>query len=168
MMNDEQKMEMLAKMMGTGNVKIGQFIMDNHGTMNIDNNMGEEKKNSAQASGYGKETIMEYVDRLKPMVREECLQRYDEMWNGILELKEVKLQVYDKGKQQNTTFNRNLVAQIIHVISSKVYVPTANTVNMAECLEPGKGVTHPVRQQLGEVPGRVIKKSVEEYLKSFF
>ena len=44
MMTDEQKMEMLAKMMGTGNVKIGQFIMDNHGTMNIDNNMGEEKR----------------------------------------------------------------------------------------------------------------------------
>ena len=159
---------MLAKMMGSGNVKIGQFIMDNHGTMNIDNNMGEEKASSGQQSGYGKNSIMEYVDRLKPIVREEWLPKYDEMWNGILELKEVKLQVYDKGKQQNTTFNRNLVAQIIHIISSKVFVPTANTVKMAECLEPGKGVAHPVRQQLGEVPEKVIKKSVEEYLKSYF
>lgn len=167
-MTDEQKMEWLGRLMGNGNVRIGQFIMDNHGTMNINNNMGEEKATSGQESGYGKDSIMEYVDRLKPMVKEEFLPMYDEMWNGILELKEVKLQVYEKGKQQGTTFNRNLVAQIIHMLSSKVFVPKANTVNMAECLEPGKGAAHPVRQKLNEVPERVIKKSIEEYLKSYF
>ena len=45
---------------------------------------------------------------------------------------------------------------------------SANTVQMAECLEPGKGVNHPVRQKLGEVPCKTIKKSVEKYMKTRF
>lgn len=114
------------------------------------------------------EAIMEYVDRLKPMVREEFVGTYDQLWSGILELEEVKLQVYNKGKQQDTIFNRNLIAQIIHQIAARVYLPSANTVNMAERLEPGKGANHSVRQRLGEVPDVEIKKSVEKYLNQFF
>jgi hypothetical protein len=40
-MTDEQKMEWLAKIMGSGKMSVGQFIMDNHGTMTINNNMGD-------------------------------------------------------------------------------------------------------------------------------
>ena len=115
-----------------------------------------------------KESILEYVGRLTPIVKDEYKDCYNEMWNGLLELREVKQIVYDRGKQQDTTFNRNLVAQIIHQIKDKVYVPTANTVQMAECLEPGKGGAHSVRQKLGESPDKVIKKSVEEYFNTHY
>ena len=115
-----------------------------------------------------KEKIISYVNRLEPMVKKEFRDNYYELWNGILELKEVKESVYDKGKQQGTTFNRNLVAQIIRQIKDNVYVTTANAVQMAECLEPGKGANHPVRQKLGEVPCKMIKKSVDEYMKTHF
>ena len=81
-----------------------------------------------------------------------------------IDLKEVKAVIYNKGKQQDTTFNRNLLAQIIHQVGT-VYKPTANTVQMARCLEPGKGVDHPVRQKLGEVPDKPIKRAVDNYLK---
>ncbi len=126
----------------------------------------EEMEDSRYSSA--KETIINYVDRLEPMVKKEIRDTYYELWNGILELKEVKQSVYDKGKQQGTTFNRNLVAQIICQIKDKVYMASANTVQMAECLEPGKGVNHPVRQKLGEVPCKTIKKSVEKYMKTRF
>ena len=130
----------------------------------------EEEEEVMEDSRYSsaKEKIISYVDRLEPMVRKEFRDNYYELWNGILDLKEVKESVYDKGKQQGTTFNRNLVAQIIRQIKDKVYVTTANTVQMAECLEPGKGASHPVRQKLGEVPCRMIKKSVEEYMNTRF
>jgi hypothetical protein len=36
---------------------------------------------------------------------------------------------------------------------------------MAECLEPGKGQEHSVRQKLGESPEKPIKTAVEAYLK---
>ena len=73
--------------------------------------------------------------------------------------------VYNKGKQQDTTFNRNLVAQIIHQVSGWLYVPTATSAKMAEYLEPEKGVNHPVRNKLGETPEKAVKKAVEDFVK---
>jgi len=111
--------------------------------------------------------ILDYVNRLKSKVRKEYADRYIEIWTDILNQDEVKKRIYDRGKQQNTTFNRNMVAQIIHQMAPQVYVPTANTVVMAELLEPGKGVNHPVRQKLGEVPEKHIKKLIDETLKQY-
>ena len=108
---------------------------------------------------------MEYVKRLMPVVRKEYQSVYSEMWLGILDVKEVKLQVYNKGKQQGTTFNRDFVAQIIHQLGSRIYMPEANAVVMAEHLEPEKGRDHPVRQKLGESPDKSIKKAIEAFLK---
>ena len=111
-----------------------------------------------------KEAVMDYLWRLKPVIREQYLSSYGEIWNGILELNEVKVLIYNKGKQQNTTFNRNLLAQLIHLVGERLYLPTANTVKMAEYLEPEKGQEHSVRQKLGEVPDKTIKKAVEAFL----
>jgi L-rhamnose mutarotase len=113
----------------------------------------------------GKKAIMEYVGRLRPLVKEQYQEKYDQIWEGILEISQVKAVIYDKGKQQDTTFNRNLLAQIIHQLGV-LYVPTANTVQMAMQLEPEKGADHPVRQKLGEVPEKTIKKAVDEYIKA--
>lgn len=124
----------------------------------------EVGKMSDASMEQGKEAIMEYVDRLKPLIRQEYQERYDEIWMGILELKEVREEVYDKGKQQDTTFNRNLVAQIFHMMADKICLPAIKVSHMAERLEPDKGVDHPVRKKLGEAPDKPIKKSVETYL----
>lgn len=113
----------------------------------------------------GKESIIEYVDRLKPIVKPELLEEYDALWMQILELEEVKSNVYNKGKQQDTTFNRNLVAQIIHQIGDRVYFAGINVQQYAEYLEPGKGKDHSVRQQLGLLPDIPIKKAIERFLK---
>ena len=123
----------------------------------------EEKKGEPEPAS--KDAIMEYVKRLMPVVREEYQSVYSEMWLGILDVKEVKLQVYNKGKQKGTTFNRDFVAQIIHQLGSRIYMPEANAVVMAEHLEPEKGKDHPVRQKLGESPDKSIKNAVEAFLK---
>ena len=115
-----------------------------------------------------KDAIMDYVKRLMPVVREEYQSVYVDMWLGILDLKEVKLQVYNKGKQQGTSFNRDFVAQIIHQLGQRIYTPEANTVVMAEYLEPEKGRDHPVRKKLGEKPEKVIAKAIEEQIKGVF
>lgn len=123
-----------------------------------------EEKTSDSSLASGKEAIMEYVGRLKPVVKKQYLDQYDLIWEGILELSQVKAVIYNKGKQQDTTFNRNLLAQIIHQVEV-LYLPSANTVQMATCLEPEKGIDHPVRQKLGEAPEKAIKKAVDDYLK---
>lgn len=113
----------------------------------------------------GKEAIMEYVGRLRPLVKEQYQEKYDQIWEGILEISQVKAVIYDKGKQQDTTFNRNLLAQLIHQVDV-IYLPTANTVQMATYLEPEKGIDHPVRQKLGEAPDKDIKNAIAEYMKN--
>lgn len=128
---------------------------------------GKDEEQAAEAASSAKKVIIDYVNRLLPLVKDEYQKSYDDLWNGILEIKEVKLLVYDKGRQQDTSFNRNLVAQIVHQISDLIYLPTANATQMAECLEPGKGVDHSVRQKLGEAPESVIKKSIERYIEGF-
>ena len=164
-MSDELKLEMMDRL-GKSGLSIGQFILENSGTITYNDYRGhEEEKKPVTTDAAGKDSIMEYLWRLKPVVREQYLSVYGEIWDGILELNEVKVLIYNKGKQQDTTFNRNLVAQIIHQVSDWLYLPTANTVKMAEYLEPEKGIEHPVRQKLGESPERDVKKAIEAYVK---
>lgn len=125
-------------------------------------NIEKENETSAPVS---KDAIMEYVRRLMPVVKEKYRDDYDHIWTEILELDAVKVKIYNKGKQKDTTFNRNLLAQMIHQVSRVLYVPTANTVQMSEYLEPQKGVDHPVRQKLGESPEKSIKNAIDDYLK---
>ncbi len=165
-MTDETKIKMMEALAKSG-MSVGQFVMENTGTITYNDNRGaekQEKKDGGSQSG-SKEAIMEYVGRLKPVVREQYRNEYDTIWEGILELTQVRTLIYNKGKQQDTTFNRNLVAKIIHQVSDWLYLPTANTVKMAEYLEPEKGIEHPVRQKLGESPEKDVKKAIEAYVK---
>lgn len=125
-----------------------------------------QKEDDSKNQKQGKDAIMEYVGRLKPVVKEQYLDHYDQIWEGILEINQVKAVIYNKGKQQDTTFNRNLLAKIIHQVSWWLYDSSANTVIMAEYLEPGKGIDHPVRQKLGESPNKDLKKALEQFVST--
>ncbi len=164
-MTDKEKLEFAEKVVKSG-AKIGNFVMDNHGTMTLSANMGEDVSEEAIPAPGTKNNIMEYVNRLKPLVKEDFKKEYDEFWMQILDIEEVKQQVYNKGKQQNTTFNRNLVARIIHQIGDKVYLVGINDQQYAEYLEPGKGKNHSVRQQLCLMPETPIKKAIERFLEN--
>ena len=164
-MTNEEKKELLKGLFNGANLEHAQInlILEEGATICYSNNQPVEN-NQANKNQQVKDAIIDYVGRLKPMVRQELLDRYDQLWSGILELKEVKTQVYNSGKQQGTIFNRNLVAQITHLMGDTIFVST-NTVKMANYLEPSKGCDHPVRQKLGEAPEKEVKKSVEEYIK---
>ena len=105
--------------------------------------------------------IIDYVMRLHPLhVREEWREKYQALWEEILELPAVSATIYNKGKQQGTTFNRNLVANILHLMAEKkVLALTANATKMAEMLEGDTNAS--VRAQLGVMPPKEIKESIE-------
>ena len=160
-MTDEAKIKMMEALAKSG-MSVGQLIIENTGTITYNDHRGTEKEDDhRECPPVARDTIMEYVGRLKPVVRSEYLAGYDDLWLKILELQEVRGQVYNKGKQQDTTFNRNLVAQIIHQISRRVYAVGVSDQQFAEYLEPGKGKNHSVRQKLGESPDGPVKKAVE-------
>ena len=106
--------------------------------------------------------IIDYVMRLHPShVRQEWQEKYQTLWESILELPPVACKVYDKGRQQGTTFNRNLVANILHLLAERrVLTINANPTEMAKLLEGDANAS--VRAKLGEMPEKVIGLAVTE------
>lgn len=106
--------------------------------------------------------IIDYVMRLHPShVRQEWQEKYQTLWKSILKLPPVACKVYDKGRQQGTTFNRNLVANILHLLAERrVLTINANPTEMAKLLEGDANAS--VRAKLGEMPEKVIGLAVTE------
>ena len=69
-MTDDLKLKII-QMMSQGNMKVGQFIVEMHGDINATYNESKaavEKKHD-ETSPVTKDAIMNYVWRLKPMVK---------------------------------------------------------------------------------------------------
>ena len=99
--------------------------------------------------------------RLHPdHVRGAWRDRYLPLWEAMLELPSVVCKVYDKGKQQGTTFNRNLVGNILHLLAERQVLATANATKLAQVLEGDANAS--VRGKLGEMPEKESFRAVEE------
>lgn len=145
---------------GTGNtfqeVHIGTVQNYNpNATTVINNNYGDKPKPTSapdktilQAERERlKAEIMEYVSRIKQYVADKWKNRYETTWRSVLDIPEVESLVFSPGKQKNTSFNRNLVANIIY--NAGFYSET-NATALAYALEGDK--EHSVRQQLAKEP----------------
>ena len=164
-MKDETKLEII-KELAKGNVKIAQLIIEVQG----DNYFNENKEKEYEIPNNGlRQSVIEYVNRLMPVVAVEYREQYSKIWMDILEDEAVRYVIYNRGKQQGTVFNRNLVAQISRMMAlDGIIVKGTNDVMMAELLEPEKGKLHPVRNQLGLVPDdERVKRAVEAVFKRY-
>ena len=115
------------------------------------------------------DAIMEYVGRLKEKVPERWKDGYERLWQQIIADPSVAAVIYNKGKQQNTTFNRKLVANIIHYLAQKGVYDCDSATVFAKALEGNKD--HSVRAELGNNPeDKKINKALEAILvaKYFF
>ena len=158
---------------GTGNtfqeVKIGYVENYNpNATTVINNHYGDRRKSTPSADASQKqpdiilrqEEIRNYVDKLRQYVSKDWKNRYDTLWHSILNLPEVTAVIYEPGKQQGTTFNRNLVANILYIMCSHGIITETNATTLAIALEHDRD--HSVRAQLGKAPDdRELKSKVE-------
>lgn len=94
--------------------------------------------------------IMDYVDKLTPYVAKDWKNRYDGLWKQILALPDVDAIVYIPGKQKNTSFNRNLIANIIYIMCMEGVITGKNATALTIILEGDK--EHAVRAQLATTP----------------
>lgn len=97
-----------------------------------------------------KAEIMDYVAKLKNYVAKDWKNRYESLWKEILALPEVNAEVYEPGRQQGTTFNRNLIANILYIMCNDGVIVETNATKLTEELEGDKD--HPVRAKLKENP----------------
>ena len=112
--------------------------------------------------------ILNYVSRVRPLLTEEAKSTFMKMWEDILDLPEVKSQVYDAGKQWGTNFNRDLVANILYHLRARkiyavVYRDNYNGAKMAEYLEGDK--EHSVKHALRDEPAKEIREAIDKMLK---
>ena len=123
-------------------------------------------ENATRNPQLSQKSILDYVMRLHPShVRQEWQDKYQALWEEILGLSAVADKIYNPGRQQGTTFNRNLVANILHLMAEKkVLTFTASAKNMAIVLEGDADAS--VRAQLGVMPPKEIELSIMELVKS--
>ena len=109
---------------------------------------------------------MEYVGRLKEMVAPAWASRYMDLFKQIFALPQVRVNIAVVGKQQGTSFNRNMVANVVQMMLQEqdIFLPTANPSRMAEKLEHNKD--HSVKAALGAVPqDKQLKEAVKAKIK---
>jgi len=111
--------------------------------------------------------ILTYVARLRGQVADKWKSRYMKLWEEILDLKVVAAKVYDPGKQQETNFNRNLVANIIYYLGcygqpDNGIFSVYNASRFAELLETDKD--HSVRAELRRLPPPDICSRIDKLL----
>lgn len=123
-------------------------------------------ENATRNLQLSKKSILEYVMRLYPLhVRQEWIEKYQALWEEILELPVVVSRIYDKGRQQGTTFNRNLVANILHLMAERRVLTITNATKLAELLEGDANAS--VRAQLGVMPPKDIESSVGKIIVKY-
>ena len=110
-----------------------------------------------------KADILQYVAKLSQYVSKDWKNRYETLWKNILALPEVEAEVYEPGKQKGTTFNRNLIANIICMMVRTEVFTTNNATHFTIALEGDK--EHSVRNQLREYPQNDdIKEKINDLL----
>jgi hypothetical protein len=126
----------------------------------------EKETNELKMEGIRK-SVMDYVGRLMPVVAADFRDHFSKIWQEILEQEAVSRVIYERGSQKGTLFNRNLVAQISHMmVIGGVILKDTTDVRMAELLEPEKGKKHSVRGALALSPDdKQVKKAVFEVLE---
>lgn len=123
-----------------------------------DNNMTDEEREHLKSE------IMTYVSRIKQYVANEWRNRYETTWRSVLDIPEVESLVFSPGKQKNTSFNRNLVANIIYIMCNAGFYSETNATTLTIALEDDK--EHSVRGQLAKEPAdRLLVKHVKALLQ---
>jgi len=103
-----------------------------------------------------KNDVLNYVGQLTENVKQEWKAKYATLWKNILNLPEVEAKVMEYGKQKNTTFNKYVVGNIIHMLIGKVL--DGDPTNLCRVLEGTE--KHQIRQEMGTDPSEDIQKKV--------
>lgn len=119
-----------------------------------------------QATNVNKKVIIDYVMKLHPAyISAEWLSRYSTLWNEILDIAEVESSIYNPGKQKGTTFNRNLVANILHLMMEK-HITKGKAPTLALTLE-GKQESSIQSQLRYDPPSKPLKIEINNLIESY-
>lgn len=113
-----------------------------------DNDMTDDEREHLKSE------IMDYVSRIKKCAADEWKNRYESTWRSVLDIPEVESLVYSPGRQKDTPFNRNLIANIIYIMCNAGFYADTNATALTIALEGNN--EHSVRGQLAKEPADVL------------
>lgn len=116
--------------------------------------------------GHLRGEILEYVGRLYDLYKPEWQMHYPELWNDILDIPEIDSEVYKRGRQRDTHFNRNLVANIIYYLDGHhLYRDEYRATEFTRALEKGDKDSS-VRASLGMSPSSAICEAIRHLIET--
>ena len=111
--------------------------------------------------------IIKYVEKTLPYVLYQWKDKYITLWNDILDLPEVARIIYNRGRQQKTSFNRKEVVHIICYLGKYAFDEAGifeeyNATHIANAFNDGAEKS--TRPELGFLPPVPIRKAIEKLL----
>lgn len=110
-----------------------------------------------------REDILMYVERIHNLMTDNWKANYRKWWGEIIDHETIAAVIYQKGRQKGTSFNRNLVGNIISYLGHRGMMKTWNASKITVNLENTE--EHSVRASLGKEPPSDIQEILKSYLK---
>lgn len=102
-----------------------------------------------------------YIDRIRSLLTDSWKAKYRQVWEEIIDHPTVAAVIYNKGRQTKTTFNRNLVGNIINYLGHQGMIDVWNASKVAIMLE--NTTEHSVREALRQDPPANIIEVLKDY-----
>lgn len=117
-----------------------------------------------------REEILTFVSKVRPLLDEAWKADYQNIWDDILNMQEVKEKIYDPGKQKHTNFNQYLVGNILYFMFEDCGACSDDKeYNASEvCMKLIGTTEHQLRKELSKFPPEEIKNRLHDYFTKKF
>lgn len=117
-----------------------------------------------------REEILIWVSKVRPLLTDAWKSDYQNIWNDILNMQEVKEKVYNPGKQKDTNFNQYLVGNILYYMFDQCGAwSEEKDYNASEvCMKLIHTTEHQLRKELSKFPPEDIKNRLHTYFTKKF
>jgi len=117
-----------------------------------------------------REEILTFVSKVRPLLDDAWKADYQNIWEDILNMQEIKEKIYDPGKQKNTNFNQYLVGNILYFMFEDCGACSDDKeYNASEvCMKLIGTTEHQLRKELSKFPPDEIKNRLHTYFTKKF
>lgn len=117
-----------------------------------------------------RQEILVFVSKVRPLLDDAWKADYQNIWQDILNMQEVKEKIYDPGKQKNTNFNQYLVGNILYFMFEDCGACSEDKeYNASEvCMRLIGTTEHQLRKELSKFPPEEIKNRLHDYFTKKF
>lgn len=117
-----------------------------------------------------REEILTFVSKVRPLLDDAWKADYQQIWDDILNMQEVKEKIYDPGKQKHTNFNQYLVGNILYFMFEDCGACSdEKEYNASEvCMKLIGTTEHQLRKELAKFPPDEIKNRLHDYFTKRF